>query len=59
MSVIDEFFAAVDAEIAAGRVRMLFWVCPSPHPTGRVVWDRTDQGAVPRCEHCGMTGAPR
>lgn len=66
-SVLRELARAVDADIAAGRVRLKFWMCPDGHSDRRpgdpfpdgptVVWD----GDVARCTSpgCDRTSADR
>lgn len=37
----DEAVAAIDEAIAAGKVRLKFWVCPVKHP-----WERSPRGGT-------------
>jgi len=58
-SPLDEFVAAVDAEIAAGRMRLVFWTCDIEGHKG-VEWTHGEYGlSTPRCMDCGRTGVPR
>lgn len=44
--------------IEEAGLRVVFWTCPDC-PPGFVSWSGPRDAAVPKCEQCGKTGAPR
>ena len=59
MNAVDELVALIDAAVAAGEVRMVFWVCPVEHPAQHVTWSHSPAGSIPTCVHCGTNGPAR